>query len=745
MKRRRHLQGGPAEDRGAALLIVLVVVTVIALGGAALLSFSDTSLRTTVALRDQGAAAYAADGAAQVAISSLQTGYGFPAGEVFKNADGTTCFGKNNASGTQNLSAFYPATSGQSGTGPGSVSIDCSAAPGTGVNAAVPINDTNRPAQAILTLGQSDPDGINVAALGNPRVLAVTGAVKSNSDINVVSGTLQSTAAVRAHSGCNGTGTIVSNPAKVCNAPTTADPNYDSEAALGTPANAVPAYQPVWADVPENCPGKVVTFIPGYYDDAKALTTLMDGTGPCAGSTWWFKPGMYYFDFHNNTNDSDVYKGTGTATGGGTANRWAITSGNLVAGTPTDSNGTVIASPSASPTIPGACQNPIKSVTAAGVQFIFGGDSQLAVGGLADAEICGTYHADRPPIALYGLKSGTATTTPSTVLKMSAVKSSGFLTPMNVINEEGDSATWLKTTSTLETSTITVSGYAPPSAIPAGSIVKSATVQVTHGNSNKYDNKPGKDKLTVTFTARGGTGTPSLDITLAPTLPNSKKLATDTFDIYGGGTSDFVKQVHDNGFTGADMAYAATLSHSGTESLDTMQIDISYVTPAFRAENITTIGSNCMRQPYSGASGSGCAVLSTSESPPAFTGAFYVQGTTYTPVAAIDLTLNNATQQVVRFGVISRSLWVRQNASFNYTGPVIEIPDNAVGGGSDPIVFLSVYVCPATTTSSCSTDPVDPAHPERGPIKALQVKAMIIDPPPPSSRQVTILSWSNLR
>ena len=69
MKRRKQLLGGPAGDRGAALLMVLVVVTVVALAGAAMLSFSDTSIRTTVALRDQGAGAYAAEGAAQVAIS----------------------------------------------------------------------------------------------------------------------------------------------------------------------------------------------------------------------------------------------------------------------------------------------------------------------------------------------------------------------------------------------------------------------------------------------------------------------------------------------------------------------------------------------------------------------------------------------------------------------------------------------------------------------------------------------------
>jgi hypothetical protein len=47
---------------------------------------------------------------------------------------------------------------------------------------------------------------------------------------------------------------------------------------------------------------------------------------------------------------------------------------------------------------------------------------------------------------------------------------------------------------------------------------------------------------------------------------------------------------------------------------------------------------------------------------------FYVQGTTYAPKAALDITLNNAAEQVFRFGVISRSLWVKETGSFSYSG-----------------------------------------------------------------------------
>lgn len=739
MRRRARAAHRPAEDRGAALMLVLVIVSTVGLAGAGLLTFSDTSIRTTVLLRGRAATAYAADGAGQVAINSLSTGYGFASGALFDNATNTTCFGPDTKSGTLNLPDFFPAASGN-GTAPGSASVACSADPATGVNGTVvPITAANRPAQAIMTLGQSTEDGINIKALSsNP--FSVQGAVMSNSNINVKSGTLQSTAAVTAFGAC--TGSIISTPKPSCTTKTSlVDPGYASEATLSKPPNAVPAYQPVPSDVAQSCPKGVVTFNPGYYDDASALTALMTGKA-CGGSTWWFTPGIYYFDFHNNLLDTDVYRGSGTGKTS-TADQWQITSGKLVAGTPADSNGNPLASPGASPTIPGSCQNPLKSANAPGVQFIFGGDSQLALGGSADAEICGTYHADRPPIGVYGLKSGAATTTTATgiavgagsSLKMSTVpvQPSKYVNPTNIIEQDGKSSVWTKTTATAQTMAIAVSGYAPPTAIPAGSIVKSATVRVTHGNSKGY--LTGKDSLSATFTPKGVTGSPAATaIPLTTTLPTIPGLVTDSTDVYGGGTSAFDTYVHSNGFTGADMDYASTLIHAGDENLDSIQIDISYVTPAFRSEKVPTIASNCMTQTYAGTPGIGCAVISTSALS-SFSGRFYVQGTVYTPKAAVDLTMDNDTQQALRFGVISRTLWVKQTASFSFTGPVLSVPDYTSGGNGAPIVFLTVFLCPATTTSSCSTDATA--------ITSLRAKAMISGSKSPSP--ISILSWSNLR
>ena len=61
-----------ADDSGAALVLVLIIVTVLSVGLVAVLALSDTSIRTTVALRAQAGDTYAADAAAQIAIDQIR-------------------------------------------------------------------------------------------------------------------------------------------------------------------------------------------------------------------------------------------------------------------------------------------------------------------------------------------------------------------------------------------------------------------------------------------------------------------------------------------------------------------------------------------------------------------------------------------------------------------------------------------------------------------------------------------------
>jgi hypothetical protein len=474
-----------------------------------------------------------------------------------------------------------------------------------------------------------------------------------------------------------------------------------------------------------NCPGKVMTFQPGYYDDAAALSSLMSGSGgPCKGSVWWFRPGIYYFDFHNSSNP---------LLGGGDV--WSIKDGQLIAGTPVNGAGTVISRPSVPATVPGACQNPIKDEDAVGVQFIFGGDSQLQLSGNnADAEICASYHADRPPVAIYGLKSGaeslvpTATTKPSSVNPPAPVLfTSATVTAANLANS-GDSlgASWTKAAAGNETGSFTLGGYAPAPAIPAGSVLKSATLRVVYQNSAGVS---GDTRTVVLTPTAGGTA-------ITSTLPSTADTVGHTalIDLYGGGTGPLATAVHSFGFTGASMKYSALIGHTGTETVDAIQLDLSYVPPAFRAEDASTVPGNCLASVYTGATGGGCAVLTTSVGA-SYKGNFYIQGTTYLPKAVIDLTLNNITAQVLRFGVISRSLWVKETGSISYSGPVIEIPDDSPGfGPGGTVVYLDVYLCQGAATCSTATGRL-----------SLRSRVLIYDPsgtPSPPARQINVQSWS---
>jgi hypothetical protein len=681
---RRHTRGG---DDGAALIVVLVLITVFAVGLAALLSLSDTSLRTTVQLRGQAAAAYDADGAAQAAVNNIRNG-------TYNNSAGQHCFGGSDTLPLPNFSASD------------SAAVNCVPDPAKVLIQCRSLSQCNRPGSAILTLGRiAGEDGLNVQQPSGSS-FRVHGIVFSNSTIDVVNGSLDTNTRVYARGAC--TGTVQSTPAASCNYGNTANPLGD-DPGYAPAAAAAPAKQSLPACT---TPNSVVTFQPGYYDDAAGLSAMMAGNSACRHSTWWFTPGTYYFDFHN--------AGTGanpllSAAGGDV---WTVNDGFLVAGTPTNAAGAVVSTPSVPAAIPGACDNPINHATALGVQFIFGGESQLAVKA-GQAEICGTYSVSRPPVALYGLTSGAETTTALTganALRMATVVSAGqFGNPANIAQADGANATWVKANSNNQTGTVTVAGYAPPAAVPAGSVLKSAVLRVVHGNTAGST----QDNLSVQIAPTGGSP-------MAVTVPSYGDTAmhTDTIDVFQGGTGTLAQLAYAGTFTGAQMTYSAGLKHVGTERVDTVQLELSYAAPAFRA------GSGCVvTGPYTGTGSGSCALVST---PNNAGNEFYVQGTTYAPGAVVDITLNNAAEQIFRFGVVVRSLWVKETGSFSYVGVVIEVPDDSPGFVFS--VYLSVYICPGQPTCAPSGTPM------------LRTKVAFVDTDPttpePGKRQVVVLSWS---
>lgn len=715
---RRLIDSGSAGDEsGATLILVLLLVTVVALVVGATLSFADTSIRTTVVVRAQAADAYSAQGAVDAAINTLRN-------NTFNNdvnsATYPKCFGNTATSNTLVLPNFYP---GSTGTAAASAAVTCSPDPTTGAaGPLVQINSGNKPGNAIFTTGtDSAEDGINVKTLNNSIPFEVHGGVVSKSNIRVTNGSLRTNTTVFAHTGCSGP--IVSTPPPVCNSANPLDPSYASEA-----DGVVPAYQSVPTPIAANCPGKLVVFAPGYYDDASALNAITNGNGssPCKGGVWWFKPGTYYFDFHNSSNP---------LLGGNDV--WTVGDGQLIAGNPVNSAGTVIGQPPVPATVPGACQNPIKDKNAAGVQFIFGGDSQLTVSGTADAEICGSYNPDRPPIALYGLKTGTAPS-PTDVAKLNAVPSTdanfgATASVANLADSDAFFAAWNKTNNSNQTGTFTVSGYAPSISVPVGSMLSSASLTVKYQNSNGAGG--GTDTRTVVITPKSATGTAGTPISV--TLPSTSDNAVHTANVnlYSSGTGPLATAFHSVGYSGASAVYSVQTKHTGVEKVDTIQLNLGYSPPAFRAEDTLSVPGNCLAETYTGGSGGQCAVLSTSSS---YKGNVYIQGTTYTPAAVVDLTLSNITAQVLRFGVISRSLWIKETGATSYIGPVIEIPDDSTTyGPGGTVLYLNAYICQAAATCSAATGKL-----------GLRARVLVYDPsgiPNPPSRQIIVQSWAMQR
>lgn len=690
------------DDSGAMLILALIIVTVVALVVGALLSFGDTSLRTTMAVRDQASTAATADAGAQAALNTLRR-------NSFNN-DSTSstvphCFGTGTDETTPGvwlkLADVIP---GSTSAGADTALVKCEPEPGTGVDGGlVPISGPQKPGNAILTLGQvPGEDGLNVKALNTTLPFSVRGGIVSNSNINVTSGSLQTTSTAYAHTGCAGT---ISATQKKCDAPTLADPNYPKNDA------AVPPYTPVPANVAASCPGGVVTFTPGYYDDAAALSDLMSGNGACKHSVWWFRPGDYYFDFQNTT---------GT-------HQWLVKDGQLIAGTPTGSTPSSLTPPPRPAVVPGACENPIHNDHAVGVQFVFGGDSQLQIAGSADAEICGTYYADKPFLAVYGLKDGVASPTTATNLTATTVAGPGFTpttgtTPAAAIAvaNDGKSDTWTATKSN-DAATLTLSPFVAAPGIPAGSNLSSAKLRIVYGGSAAAADRT--VVVTPSSSAGAGVALPSVDV------PNKKSPqpanTTQTVDL----TSQLAPSVHDKGLTGLSVAYTAKMSSPDKEVIDAVFLDLTYTVPTFRGETTAAVPGNCLAKPYSGGSGGQCAVLSTSS---AYSGHFYIEGTTYTPVAPIDLTLSNITQQVMRFGVISRSLWLKETGAVSYIGPVIEIPNDSLGYGlQGTVAALSVYVCPPGTPCTAASHPARPS-----------LVARVFIKEPDGNRRMLVQSWA---
>jgi hypothetical protein len=353
------------NDSGAALLFVLIIITVGALVTGVLLSFTDTSTRTTVALRGQATAAYDGDGSTQAAINALRK-------STWNNASGQ-CFGSAASNNVLTLDSFYPASTGVPAA---SAAVLCTPEAGTGAQGtAVPVTSANRPGNAVLTLGTSSSEVGQTYGQSNKQI-TIRGNVVSDSTIDSTKAMLNITGGTGVGVSAVGACTPSANFTPACtHTAGISDPGVADPAKYGLPTTAVAAP----ASLPAcNNQNKVAEFLPGLYTSADTFNN-------CKASWIHFDPGTYYLDF---TTGSHV---------------WSVTKPTV--------GGTLTAAQSdTAPTVPGACVNPINSTSAVGVELVFGGDSQLSFPGGANAEFCASYHSNSIPTVVYGAKANIPTT-----------------------------------------------------------------------------------------------------------------------------------------------------------------------------------------------------------------------------------------------------------------------------------------------------------------------------------------------
>ncbi|MEV5000886.1 hypothetical protein [Nocardioides sp. LML1-1-1.1] len=704
MRKLRHLLP-PRDDRGALLIIAMAIITVVALVTGFVLTRGDGSLRATVALRDVARTSYAADGAAQTAINALRTGYNVGSGEpspwyyTNETANNTGCFGYDGsgaaatAKNTLVLNSLIPQAAGETQQTM-SARVVCTPDSDTGEHgSAVPINNQNKPGYAIVTLnGDVDATGSKDPGLLVRGGIYANGAVRGK--VNVLAG------GVRATGACDGT--VVAVPKTCGTGPAVSDPNYGSELGANVPALQTP---------PTSCTSGVAVFEPGYYDNAATLTAATD-----LCSVAWFKPGVYYFDFHNdgcaNVCPSNLY--------GTSGNTWSINGKTVIGGTPIDANGNTLARPPVGVGVPGACRSPITDVNAQGVQFVFGGSSRIYVDQNSKMELCATYHADRPPIEIYGLKTGsTPTVANANGLTATSVPTPGSFTGANAANlgtaGDGNAATWTTTSANAQSTTMTMQGFATGSALPAGAVLTAAVLHVRHQDADGTASSQATAKVTV------GTTT-----TTAINVPVSASATTSDIAITGANLNSLQKEVHDKGYTDASIAYTANAKkNAATTTIDMVKLDLTYYVPVFRGQAGTCVAG----------SGTPCRFMDMKNGNNKVE--VFFQGTTYVPYGDLQLLLGNFASEIMKFGLIARQLeFAFWNGASSQNVPVIEIPDNSPGFGFETtLVRLEVYVCPGT---SCTT----------GGELALRSKVKIFDEggtPGPPNREVSVLSWSHTR
>jgi hypothetical protein len=384
------------DDRGATLILVLIIVTVVGLVMGAVLLYAGTNLSSTVALRSKTGDTYSVDAAGNAALAQLKNG----------EMDCTSPGGTTAQLGSSG-NPFYSADGGTSvnaairctpDADDGAVTKTTVTKSGHGVT----IDDGNLPDYALLALWRNSlTEGIT----SNGSLCVLNGNVASDGVINAATGTFgvrtggctsgSGGLTLRAH-GTTGSNGCVRGTGRFAPTRCTALRTLIGRPAPPTPSDPITRVNPRPVCDPS---GTYAAFLPGKYTNVNLLNS------PCGGTARfeWFSPGTYYFDYGSTWNWPSTLL-AGTPTSGPTTNN-SDGSPNTPALTTIDPTQANTLAGLAQAQLPNACADPAAQKQYDGVQFVFGGSSQVLATG-ASAEICATYsHSETgtsPPVAIYG-------------------------------------------------------------------------------------------------------------------------------------------------------------------------------------------------------------------------------------------------------------------------------------------------------------------------------------------------------
>ncbi|MEU2451128.1 hypothetical protein ABZ605_13805 [Streptomyces sp. NPDC012765] len=290
--------------------------------------------------------------------------------------------------------------------------------------------------------------------------------------------------------------------------------------------------------------------------------------------------------------------------------------------------------------------------------------------------------AHRPPIAVRPTEA-VSTATPTTA---------AFLNPNNAQALD-------TTTSTARLSTATPSASIRLGAfamlpLPAGAVIDKVVLRVSHQDDDTTPAPPSPTTppAAPTTAPPAPAGPPAAALTVSGT--GTACDAAHALTARQGALGVDVADLGACGVTQADQLsklavdYAARLGPGSTGAavqLDGVELDIVFRAPSIRAL------SGCL------SAGSRCAVLKSTDD--ADTGTRHtrlvVNGTVYTPTAAVDLSMSQVGSQVVTRGIIARTIGLGIRPATGYLRPVIGIPP-------EPVLFTTypaVIAKPASVTA----------------------------------------------